>query len=120
MTTKWLPERLDVLKGKRIVVTGATNGVGFATARALAGAGARVVLAVRDPQLGAQRAAEMGGDTEVQRVDLSDLSSVLDAAANLDGPIDVLINNAGMVPTRRTPPTDSKRPSAPIFSDRSH
>lgn len=101
MATQWLPDRLRVVKGKRVVVTGATNGVGFATARALAGAGARVVLAVRDPELGARRAVEIGGDTEVVRLDLADLSSVRDAAANLDGPIDVLINNAGMVPTTR-------------------
>jgi NAD(P)-dependent dehydrogenase (short-subunit alcohol dehydrogenase family) len=106
MATKWLPDRLKIVEGKRVVVTGASNGVGFATARALAGAGARVVLAVRNPELGAQRAAEIGGDTEVLRVDLADLSSVRDAAANLDGPIDVLINNAGMFPPRRTETVD--------------
>ena len=55
MTTRWSPQRLGNLDGKRIIVTGATNGVGLATARALARAGAQVILAVRNLELGAQR-----------------------------------------------------------------
>ena len=49
--------RLGNLSGTRIIVTGATNGVGLGTATALARAGAHVILAVRNPELGAQRSA---------------------------------------------------------------
>lgn len=105
-TTAWSPSRLGVVKGKRIVVTGATNGIGFATARALARAGAHVVLAVRNTQLGKERAAEIGGTTEVAWLDLSELSSVRGFADKLDGDIDVLINNAGTVPQSRTVTVD--------------
>ena len=64
------------MTGKRIIVTGATNGVGLGTSRALARAGAHVILAVRNTELGAQRAAEIGGSTSVLKLDLADLSSV--------------------------------------------
>ncbi|GAC66978.1 SDR family NAD(P)-dependent oxidoreductase [Gordonia soli] len=96
---------LSDLAGARVVVTGATNGIGLATARSLADAGADVVLAVRDVELGAQRAREFGGTCQVVHLDLADQSSVRAAAAEIDGPVDVLINNAGMFPhqRRRTP-----------------
>jgi len=58
---EWSPTRLGNLSGKRIIVTGATNGVGLGTTRALVNAGAHVILAVRNTELGAQRAAELGG-----------------------------------------------------------
>lgn len=89
---------LSDLTGTRVVVTGATNGIGMATARALARAGAQVVLAVRDTDLGARRAREFGGECEVIRLDLADLASVRTFVEELDGPIDVLVNNAGMFP----------------------
>ncbi|OCH81248.1 dehydrogenase [Gordonia sp. UCD-TK1] len=89
---------LSDLTGSRVVVTGATNGIGMATARALARAGVQVVLAVRDTDLGARRAREFGGDCEVIRLDLADLASVRTFVEELDGPIDVLVNNAGMFP----------------------
>ncbi len=97
MTTKWTPDRLGDLSGQRIIVTGATNGVGLGTARALAAAGAHVILAVRNTELGAQRAAEIGGSTSVIRLDLADLSSVRAFPDALDGDVDVLVNNAGAV-----------------------
>ncbi|QHD85033.1 SDR family NAD(P)-dependent oxidoreductase [Gordonia sp. JH63] len=89
---------LSDLTGTRVVVTGATNGIGMATARALARAGAQVVLAVRDTDLGARRAREFGGECEVIRLDLADLASVRTFVEELDGPVDVLVNNAGMFP----------------------
>ncbi|ANY25894.1 SDR family NAD(P)-dependent oxidoreductase [Gordonia terrae] len=96
---------LSDLAGRRVVVTGATNGIGMATAAALARAGVRVVLAVRDTELGARRAREFGGECEVLRLDLADLASVRAFVAELDGPVDVLVNNVGMFPhQRRTTP----------------
>lgn len=99
-------ELRDVVVGKRIIVTGATNGVGLATATALTTAGAHVILAVRNTELGAQRAAEMGGSTEVSRLDLADQSSVKAFAEGLDGDVDILINNAGAVAQNRTDTVD--------------
>ncbi len=94
------------MTGKRIVVTGSTNGVGLATARALAGAGAHVILAVRNTDLGAQRAAEIGGSTSVLKLDLADQSSVKAFPDLLDGEIDILINNAGAVVQKRSDTVD--------------
>jgi NAD(P)-dependent dehydrogenase (short-subunit alcohol dehydrogenase family) len=84
------------LSGRTAIVTGANSGVGLATARALAGAGARVVLAVRDPDRGRAAARTIPGDTEVRVLDLADLSSVRAFAGGGLGPIDLLINNAGL------------------------
>jgi NAD(P)-dependent dehydrogenase (short-subunit alcohol dehydrogenase family) len=106
VTSQWSPTRLGTLSGKRIIVTGATNGVGFGTARALARAGAHVILAVRNLELGAQRAAEIGGDTAVLKLDLADLSSVKAFPELLDGDVDILINNAGAVAQRRSDTVD--------------
>jgi NAD(P)-dependent dehydrogenase (short-subunit alcohol dehydrogenase family) len=106
VTSQWSPTRLGNLTGKRIIVTGATNGVGFATARALARAGAHVILAVRNLELGAQRAAEIGGDTTVLKLDLADQSSVRAFPDLLDGDVDILINNAGAVAQRRSETVD--------------
>lgn len=106
MTTHWTPDRLGDLAGTRIIVTGATNGVGLGTARALARAGAHVILAVRNPALGAQRAAEIGGSTEVIELDLADLSSVQAFSQRLDGDVDILINNAGALSQHRSETVD--------------
>ncbi|WP_374022187.1 SDR family NAD(P)-dependent oxidoreductase [Mycobacterium sp. HNNTM2301] len=106
MTPTWTPSRLGNLTGKRVVVTGATNGVGLGTARALAKAGAHVILAVRNTELGARRAAEMGGSTTVARVDLADQSSVRAFAGSIDDDVDILINNAGALTDRRTETVD--------------
>lgn len=94
------------MTGKRVIVTGATNGVGLATAAALARAGAHVVMAVRNTELGAQRAGEIGGQTTVLALDLADLSSVAGfpdrlADAGVDA-VDILINNAGTLTQHRT------------------
>jgi NAD(P)-dependent dehydrogenase (short-subunit alcohol dehydrogenase family) len=87
------------MSGRTAIVTGANSGIGRATATALAGAGAHVVLAVRSTEKGREAAAKMTGQTEVRRVDLADLASVREFASDWDGEIDLLINNAGvMVP----------------------
>jgi NAD(P)-dependent dehydrogenase (short-subunit alcohol dehydrogenase family) len=90
---------LPDMTGRSVIVTGANSGIGRAAAHALAGAGARVVLAVRNLDKGHTAAATMAGETEVRELDLASLASVRDFAAAWDGEIDLLINNAGvMVP----------------------
>ena len=106
MTTQWAPSRLGDLSGKRIIVTGSTNGVGLGTARALARAGAHVIMAVRNLDLGAQRAAEIGGDTAVVKLDLADQSSVRAFPDLFGGDVDILVNNAGLVAQRRSDTVD--------------
>jgi NAD(P)-dependent dehydrogenase (short-subunit alcohol dehydrogenase family) len=87
------------MTGRSVIVTGANSGIGRAAARALAGAGARVVLAVRDTAKGQDAATTMPGETEVRRLDLASLASVREFAAAWEGDLDLLINNAGvMVP----------------------
>jgi NAD(P)-dependent dehydrogenase (short-subunit alcohol dehydrogenase family) len=87
------------LTGRAVIVTGANSGIGRAAARALSGAGARVVLAVRDVEKGQAAAATMPGETEVRQLDLASLASVREFAAAWAGAVDLLINNAGvMVP----------------------
>jgi NAD(P)-dependent dehydrogenase (short-subunit alcohol dehydrogenase family) len=106
VTLPWTPSRLGNLTGKRVIVTGATNGVGLGTSRALVKAGADVILAVRNTELGEQRAAEMGGSTTVARLDLADLSSVRAFASLINDDIDILINNAGTLTDRRADTVD--------------
>jgi len=92
MTTLTIPD----LTGRTAIVTGANTGVGLATARALAGAGARVVFAVRDIEKGRAAATRTPGETEVRTLDLANLDSVRAFAAGWTDPIDLLINNAGV------------------------
>ncbi|WP_395659872.1 oxidoreductase [Nocardioides sp.] len=99
MARRRRPGRWDVVPrqdGRRFVVTGASSGLGLETARALAGAGAHVVLAVRSEERGAAAAATMTGSVEVRRLDVADLASVRAFAADV-GPVDVLVNNAGVL-----------------------
>ena len=87
------------MSGRNVIVTGANSGIGRAAASALAGAGAHLVLAVRNIDKGKDAAASMPGETEVRQLDLASLASVREFAAGWDGDIDLLINNAGvMVP----------------------
>jgi NAD(P)-dependent dehydrogenase (short-subunit alcohol dehydrogenase family) len=106
VTTTWSPSRLGNLSGKRIIVTGATNGVGLGTARLLARAGAHVILAVRNTELGARRAAEIGGSTSIAKLDLADLASVQAFPDQFEGDVDILINNAGGLSQHRTETVD--------------
>jgi NAD(P)-dependent dehydrogenase (short-subunit alcohol dehydrogenase family) len=84
------------LAGKTTIVTGASSGIGLATASALAASGARVVLAVRSTEKGKAAAAAIPGITEVRELDLASLNSVRAFAAGWDGPVYLLINNAGV------------------------
>jgi NAD(P)-dependent dehydrogenase (short-subunit alcohol dehydrogenase family) len=83
------------LSGKTAIVTGASSGIGFSVAKALAGSGADVVLAVRNSLKGKAVAADIPGSTEVRELDLASLDSIRTFAAGWDGEIDLLINNAG-------------------------
>ncbi|HEU5037026.1 MAG TPA: oxidoreductase [Nocardioides sp.] len=82
--------------GRRFVVTGASGGLGLETARALAVAGAEVVLAVRNPDKGRAAARTVRGATVVEQLDVADLASVR-AFADRVGDVDVLVNNAGVL-----------------------
>ncbi|MGW2961442.1 oxidoreductase [Streptomyces sp. NPDC001220] len=103
-TGTWNASDLPDLSGRTAVVTGANSGIGFTAADALARAGAHVVFAVRDPERGRAAAARVNGSTEVRRLDLADLASVREFAAGWDRPLDLLINNAGvmMLPEQST------------------
>ncbi|QFZ18200.1 SDR family NAD(P)-dependent oxidoreductase [Saccharothrix syringae] len=93
------------LTGRRAIVTGGASGIGVETARALAGAGAEVTLAVRDTAAGQRVADDIGGDVRVARLDLADRASVAAFVAGWDGPLHLLVNNAGVMaaPETRTP-----------------
>jgi NAD(P)-dependent dehydrogenase (short-subunit alcohol dehydrogenase family) len=96
-SSKWTAADLPDLAGRTAVVTGASSGLGTATARELARAGARVVLAVRDTAKGEGVAATFDGEREVRRLDLADLASVRAFADAWTGDLDILINNAGIM-----------------------
>ncbi|WP_067819861.1 oxidoreductase [Nocardia inohanensis] len=89
--------------GRTIIVTGANSGLGAATARALAGAGAQVIMACRNEVKARGVADRIGAGVQVRRLDLADLASVREFADGIDS-ADVLINNAGVmaVPLKRT------------------
>jgi NAD(P)-dependent dehydrogenase (short-subunit alcohol dehydrogenase family) len=84
------------LTGRRAIVTGGASGIGVETARALAGAGADVTLAVRDIAGGERVATEVGA-TAVEYLDLSNLESVETFVRGWDGPLHLLVNNAGVM-----------------------
>jgi NAD(P)-dependent dehydrogenase (short-subunit alcohol dehydrogenase family) len=106
----WNQTRIGDLRGQRIIVTGANSGIGFHTALELGRAGASLVVACRDPQRGHEAVQRMQtqvphGIFRFERLDLADLASVRAFAkryVSLGEPLDVLINNAGVmaVPTR--------------------
>ncbi|MDH2428912.1 SDR family NAD(P)-dependent oxidoreductase [Sphaerisporangium sp. TRM90804] len=98
------------LTGRRAVVTGGASGIGVETARALAGAGAEVTLAVRDLDAGERTAEDVIATTGNKQVlvmplDLADRASVAAFTAAWEGPLHLLVNNAGVMasPEARTP-----------------
>ncbi|MFF5185029.1 oxidoreductase [Streptomyces sp. NPDC000345] len=88
--------------GRSAVVTGANSGLGYVVARELARKGARVVLACRSEARGAAAVERLvgevpGADVDLARLDLGDLSSVREFATSYHGPLDLLVNNAGVM-----------------------
>jgi len=90
------------LSGKRALITGSSRGIGLALAKGLAGAGAEILLNGRNKEaLGnaAKDLAEDGAKVTALAFDITDPESISDAVAHAEteiGPIDILINNAGM------------------------
>lgn len=111
----WDPARLPSQRGRVVAVTGANAGIGFWTSIALAGAGASVILACRNPEradaaVRAIRARVPEADLSALQLDTADLTSVRTAGEHLAGlpRLDALVNNAGVVhpPRRRTETAD--------------
>ena len=114
---RWTEADVPAQRGRTAVITGANTGLGFETASVLAARGAQVVLACRDLDQAKEAAARITGgpeptatppvDVQAVRLDLASLASVHEAADEIGsayGPIDLLVNNAGvmMTPFRRT------------------
>jgi NAD(P)-dependent dehydrogenase (short-subunit alcohol dehydrogenase family) len=91
------------LRGKRFLVTGAASGLGIETTRALANAGARVTMAVRDLLAGQRIASEISlgssGYVDVVSLELNSAQSIASLAISFDGPLHGLICNAGIMAT---------------------
>jgi NAD(P)-dependent dehydrogenase (short-subunit alcohol dehydrogenase family) len=99
------------LSGKRAIVTGAASGIGVETARALAGAGAAVTLAVRKTGDGETVASEIRSTTgndevTVAPLELTDYASIDAFVTAWDGPLDILVNNAGVMAIQELTLTD--------------
>jgi NAD(P)-dependent dehydrogenase (short-subunit alcohol dehydrogenase family) len=95
---KWTEADVPAQRGRTAVITGANTGLGFETARVLAARSAQVVLACRDLGRAKEAAARIAGDVQSVRLDLASLASVREAAEEI-GPVDLLINNAGVMMT---------------------
>lgn len=98
------------LTGRRAIVTGGASGIGVETARALAAVGAEVTLAVRDLDAGAATAADITATTGNKQIfvaplDLADRGTVTSFVTAWEGPLHMLVNNAGVMacPEAHTP-----------------
>ena len=103
---KWTAADIPDQSGRVAVVTGANSGLGLATARELARAGARVVLACRSTEKGKDAASRIvslvpGADVQPAVLDLADLESVRAFPASAPDRLDLLINNAGVMAAPR-------------------
>ena len=88
------------MTGRTAIVTGGYSGIGLETTRALVGAGATVIVPVRDPAKAEENLATIEGDVSTAKMDLADLDSVRAFASSVYDSIDaldLLINNAGIM-----------------------
>jgi NAD(P)-dependent dehydrogenase (short-subunit alcohol dehydrogenase family) len=110
--TGWEAGQLPDLSGRTAIVTGANSGIGWQVAKQLARHGARVVLACRDIGRAKQAAARIQGtglpvDVEVAELNLADMASVRAFGEAWQEPVQLLVNNAGvMAPPRRASTRD--------------
>jgi NAD(P)-dependent dehydrogenase (short-subunit alcohol dehydrogenase family) len=105
MAQKWTAQDIPSQAGRLAVVTGANRGLGLEIIRALAGAGAHVIMAVRDPAAAAAAAKKVtdqipDAQIDIMALDLADLASIRRFSEEYHGRfdrLDVLINNAGAI-----------------------
>lgn len=99
----WQPNRIPDQSGRTFVVTGANGGLGEIITRVLATKGATVVMACRNSEKAKVIADTIDGNVRLVELELADLDSIHEFAS-LQGPFDVLINNAGLmnIPFSRT------------------
>lgn len=110
--SNWNADHIADQTGRRVVITGATSGIGMETARVLVGKGAAVIIGGRNPDkaqdvVDSLRRASPDAQVSARTLDLADLASVQDFARSINDDfdrLDVLINNAGvmMCPYART------------------
>lgn len=98
----WKASAIEDLSGKTVVITGANSGLGLASSHALAAKGAHVIMTARDEQRGWAAKAKVehaipGASVEVRRLDTSSLDSVRSFTKDFSGPLDILLNNAGIM-----------------------
>ncbi|MFN2523398.1 MAG: oxidoreductase [Mycobacteriales bacterium] len=104
--TSWSAADVPDQTGRVALITGANSGLGLHTSLAVARRGARVLMACRDPRRGAEALTRVRavGDAELIQLDLASLASVRAVAEGVTGPLDLLVDNAGVmaVPRRVT------------------
>jgi len=108
---KWTAKDLPDLSGRIAVVTGANSGIGWCTVRELAGHGAHVVLGCRDVERGKRAADKIqsavpSANLDVSELDLASMASVRAFADAWSGPLDLLVNNAGVMAPPKPMTTD--------------
>lgn len=101
-STEWTAAQIPSLAGKTVLITGANSGIGYQAALELARHGARVLLGVRNRSKGEAALATLkklvpSAQAELVELDVASLASVRKFAENFSGPLDVLINNAGVM-----------------------
>jgi NADP-dependent 3-hydroxy acid dehydrogenase YdfG len=99
-----MAKKARILAGETVAITGGARGIGRATAQALAGKGMRVAIGDLDLELARKTAAEIGPTATALELDVTDRDSFatfLDGVEERLGPVDALINNAGIMAVGR-------------------